>query len=363
MVSELGIKTVIIEALAARFTLRLDRLVKYFASFIRVIRATRSAVICEAPDVVHANSIRGGLVMSVATMGLGMPVVWHAHDLLPRHLLSTAIRLLACASRRNHVIAVSHAVAKSFSGSLPRWLQRRTPVTTIHNAVDLDRFQPNASSREAVRHELTIRKSSFLIGSVGQLTARKGQLELIKAFVEVSHKHPEALLLIVGEALFNRDEEYAALLLGEAESSGVADRIRFLGPREDVPAIMRALDLLVVNSQTEPFGLTVIEAMASGTPVAASAVDGITEIIQHGKSGWLISDRRQESLVTAMNTLIQNLSLRQGFSDTGTREVRARFSTERFMKETQSFYRGLLARGKMPQYDFKRNLKTELSAD
>src|SRR6266480_3886559 len=85
MAKNLDARVVSIEPLAARFTLRVDRLVQYFVSFVRVIRATRAAVVSEAPDVVHANSIRGGLVMSAATVGLDAPVIWHVHDMLPRH--------------------------------------------------------------------------------------------------------------------------------------------------------------------------------------------------------------------------------------------------------------------------------------
>src|SRR5436190_18882140 len=74
MTTDLGIKTVGLNPLAARFTWRADHLIRYVGSFVRVIRAARAAVVKEAPDIIHANSIRAGLVMSAATVGLGMPV-------------------------------------------------------------------------------------------------------------------------------------------------------------------------------------------------------------------------------------------------------------------------------------------------
>src|SRR5437764_2825120 len=124
MINDLRIKTAGMDPLAARFTWRPDRLIRYFASFARVIRMARAAVVREAPDLIHANSIRAGLVMSAATVGLGIPIVWHAHDLLPRHPLSTVIRLFALASRRNLIIAVSRAVSDRFRGELLRWFPR-----------------------------------------------------------------------------------------------------------------------------------------------------------------------------------------------------------------------------------------------
>jgi glycosyltransferase involved in cell wall biosynthesis len=363
LVNELGIKTAGMKPLAARFTWRPDRLIRYFASFARVIDAARAAVVRETPDLIHANSIRAGLVMSAATVGLGMPIVWHAHDLLPRHPLSMAIRLFALASCRNRIIAVSQAVANRFRGTLLSWFPRRVPVTTIHNAVDPQRFQPNLENRHELRRALGIKESQLLVGTVGQLTPRKGQLEVIEAFTEVAREIPDAVLLIVGQAIFNRDAEYAASLARAAQASNLPDQIQLLGPREDVPALMRAFDLLIVNSRSEPFGLTIVEAMLSGTPVLAAAVDGIPEIVRHGESGWLIDGRDQRSLAEAMLTLLRDQNLRRKLATNGRRDAIARFSIERFSTEIQTFYRGILETGPTPHHESARNLEVKLSAD
>lgn len=339
MLADLRVRSANINQLAARFTWRPDRLVRYFTSFLGVISMARATVVREAPDLIHANSIRAGLVMSAATVGLRIPIVWHAHDLLPRHPLSTAIRLFALASPRNRIIAVSQAVADRFRGRLLHWFSRRVPITTIHNAVDTTRFQPNSEDRRELRRALGIQEGQLLVGTVGQLTPRKGQLEVIQAFSEMVREIPDAVLMIVGEPIFNRDEDYAASLVRATNLSSVPDQIRFLGPREDVPSLMRAFDLLVVNSHSEPFGLTVVEAMLSGTPVLAAAVDGIPEIIRHGESGWLIDGRDQSSLAEAMLTLLRNQSLRENLSRNGRREAIRSFSVARYMGDIQSFYR------------------------
>lgn len=343
-INDLRIKTVGMDPLAARFTWRPDRLIRYFASFTRVIPLARAAIVKEMPDLIHANSIRAGLVMSAATVGLGVPIVWHAHDLLPRHPLSTAIRLVALASRRNRIIAVSQAVADRFRGVLLRRFRRRVPITTIHNAVDPGRFQPDLKSRHELRRALGIKESQLLVGTVGQLTPRKGQLEVIEAFTEVTREIPDAVLLIVGEPIFNRDAEYAACLVRAAHASKVPDQIRLLGPREDVPALMRAFDLLIVNSHSEPFGLTIVEAMFSGTPVLAAAVDGIPEIVRHGESGWLIDGRDRTLLAEATLTLLRDQNLRRKLASNGRRDAIARFSIERFISEMESLYRSILER-------------------
>ena len=98
MVRDLSVRTIGLAQLEARFTLSVRRLFQYLASFARVISDARALIIDEQPDIIHANSIRAGLVMSAASFGLATPVIWHAHDILPRHPLSIAIRFFACAS-------------------------------------------------------------------------------------------------------------------------------------------------------------------------------------------------------------------------------------------------------------------------
>jgi len=364
MINGLRIKTAGMDSLAARFTWRPDRLIRYFASFARVIRMARAEVVRETPDLIHGNSIRAGLVMSAATVGLGIPVVWHAHDLLPRHPLSTAIRLFALASRRNRIIAVSQAVSDRFRGALLRWFPRRVRVTTIHNAVDPERFQPNSENRFELRRALGIKESQLVVGTVGQLTPRKGQLEMIEAFTEVVREIPDAVLLIVGQPIFNRDADYAASLVRAASTSKAPDQIRLLGPREDVPALMRAFDLLVVNSRSEPFGLTIVEAMLSGTPVLAAAVDGIPEIIRHGENGWLVKACDQRKLAAGLLALLSDAHLRYRLKSEARHDAIARFSIARFISEVGSVYREVTSRhGRVSQPEKGKGFEVKLSAD
>jgi L-malate glycosyltransferase len=328
--------------LDARFTWRPDRILSYLISFARVITRARTLVVEESPDVIHANSIRAGLVMAAATVGLKVPVVWHAHDILPRHPLSSAVRIFAALTSRNHILAVSHAVATRFRGILLRPLPGRVPIEVIHNAVDLDRFQPNSEARHQIRCELNLSDTQLVVGIVGQLTPRKGQLELIEAFAEVARKTPGAILLIVGEALFNRDDEYGEELKRAAASLGVTNRVRFLGARDDVPALMRGLDLLVMNSQEEPFGLTVLEGLACGIAVLATSVGGTPEMIRHAENGWLVNRGDHHDLVRGLFELLQAEPLRRQLGSRGRRDAIARFSIERFMTEVLTLYRVVL---------------------
>ena len=359
MIDAAGVRRLGIKPLQARFTLRPDRLIKYVASFLSLLWAARSAVTAEAPDLVHANSIRAGLLMSAATVGLRIPIVWHVHDLLPRHPVSSAVRFYACASRRTRMVAVSQAVADRFQGKLTRGFRDRIEV--IHNAVDTDRFFPDAARRRQFRAELNA-DSARLIGIIGQLTPRKGQLELIQAFNELAREFSDIQLLIIGEALFDHDRAYVALMMDQARSGGCTDRIHFLGSREDVPEIVRALDVLVVNSQAEPFGLTVIEGMAAGTAVLATAVDGIKEIMRDNESGRLLRSLNLKALRDSLRELLSDAALRQRLGEQGRQDVVRRFASDRFLKEIQKAYY-LAQRRDGAVANQQTNLTPKLSAD
>jgi glycosyltransferase involved in cell wall biosynthesis len=281
------------------------------------------------------------LVATAATIGLGTPVVWHLHDLLPRHPLSTAIRTFAALSRRTRMIAVSEAVSRNFCGRFSRLLRDR--VSVILNSIDLNKFQLDETAGRALRAELRYRKSDLAIGIVGQLTPRKGQLELLNAFSKALDKVPNSILLIVGAPLFNSDHEYLELLKHTSAELGITNKVRLLGARDDISRIMQGLDLLVVNSAAEPFGLVILEAMACGTPVLATAVDGIPEIIRHQENGWLVPARDERALAEAIVHLHQRLLLRERLAQQAKPEVAERFSVERYMTELQDFYRSGVA--------------------
>jgi glycosyltransferase involved in cell wall biosynthesis len=351
MLEDLKVKTRSLQPLQARFTWRPDLMIRYLASFVQVIRCARRVVIDEAPDAIHANSIRAGMVMAAATMGMDIPVIWHAHDILPHHPLSTAIRLFAAVTNRNRIVGVSKAVSDRFRGVILRPMKRRVPIQVIHNAVDLERFQSNAKVRYETRRTLGLKDNQLVVGTVGQLTPRKGQLELIRAFSRTKQDVKDAVLLVVGAALFNRDDRYVEQLQREAVSLGVADDVCFLGPREDIPQLLQGIDLLVVNSHEEPFALTVLEGLSSGTAVLATAVGGIPEMIRHGQNGWLVPARNHNALVDAMGTLLRDEILRSRLGRNGRHEATSRFSMERYLREVENLYAGVVKRDQADDQD------------
>lgn len=334
MAGALEVRTESLAQLEARFTWRVTDLLGYLKSFTRVISDFRRVVLKMQPDLIHANSVRAGLVATAATIDLGIPVAWHVHDLLPRHPLSTFIRLAAACSRRTRAIAISEAVAHSFLGRFSWMMRNRLDV--ILNAIDSHKFEAGETARDAIREELGIKADVWVLGIVGQLAARKGQLELIRAIARSGLSNLQ--LLIVGAPLFAHDREYARALEAETKLAGLSERVHFLGSRDDISAIMKALDLLVVNSSAEPFGLVVLEAMSCGTPVLATKAGGVPEIIKHGEDGWLVPARDEQALTEAIVYLSTHSDVRARLAEQGEQRVKLRFTLDRFMNELQRFY-------------------------
>jgi L-malate glycosyltransferase len=336
---ELSVPVRQVDLLHARFTWRPDQLIKYLNSFFRLVFLLRRQIAAANPDVIHANTIRAGLVATTATLGMKMPVIWHLHDILPRHPLSVIIRWYATLSARTHMIAVSRAVATSFCTGWLRRLNAETKTHIIHNGIDLRKFTSDAAERARVRAELGLREEQFAIGIVGQVTQRKGQLELIKAFAAAQARIPQAVLLVVGGPLFNQDHKYLRELERTAVELGVGAQVKFTGVRKDIPAVMQALDLLVLNSKVEPFSLVLLEAMACGAPILATAVNGVPELILHHVNGWLVPPCNEAALTEGLVTLGNNPELRARLSLTGQRDVAPSFATERYLAQIESLYK------------------------
>jgi glycosyltransferase involved in cell wall biosynthesis len=334
MVKALKVPWIYTPPLQARFTWRPDRLLQYAASLWKSIHATRKSIIRLNPDLVHANSLRAGLVATFATIGTGRTVLWHVHDILPKHPLSNAVRLLACLSKRTRIVAVSHSAARAFCGGLPF----KNRVQTVHNGVDLARFPLKTPHSSTFRHEVGVPDGAFLVSAVGQICARKGLLELVDAFASIYTRALRMHLAIVGKVVFAHEEEYRLLLARKVISAGVADRVHFTGERGDVDNVLQGSDLLVLNSWEEPFGLVLVEAMSCGTPVLATRVGGVPEIVRDSENGWLVEKGDTAGLASKLLDLSQNKDMLVEAAQFARKFTCPQFSVERFQYNLHRFY-------------------------
>ncbi len=334
---ETGTPVRVTRSLHARFTWRPDRLIHSLQSFYTVIQSFRRQVAEENPDLIHANSIPAGLVATTATLGMGLPVIWHLHGMLPRHPLSTLIRWYAALSARTYLLAPARVVIDRFRGP---WLRRlglgARRARVVQNGIALRRFVRDVTCGQRLRRDLGIAPGTFVAGIVGPIRPHRGHLALIEAFAAAELN--DAALLIAGPASLSDDQRYVDQLKRRVDELGLADRVRFLAAHRPAATVLQSLDLLILGADGEPGSVAVLEAMACGVPVAAAAVDGIVEIIEHGKTGWLMPPNDAASLVKTLRAFRFNRELRRRLALAASRICVARFTAESYLGDVKEYY-------------------------
>jgi L-malate glycosyltransferase len=330
-----GITHLGVDELRARFTMNPLLLVKYVGSALRGIWQVRRQVRRAAPDIVHANSTRAGMVASIATVGNRTPVVWHIHDQLKKHPITAATGFLLRSSCRNSVVAVSRATAEGVRGIA----DSRVPITVVHNGVDCALYDPRPEEIERFLQKENLSESTFRVAMVGQITPRKGQLEAIQTFARfVKTNTPRAQLLVVGKPVFNRDDLYHQRLLDEVRRLGIEHNVRFLGQRADIPVILRSVHMLMMNSSSEPFSVVLLEACASATPVLASAVDGVPELIIDGETGRLFRYGDADAMLLGLRQMESDRNHTKALGLAARERAARYFSQDRFLREIRQLY-------------------------
>jgi len=306
-------------------------------------------------ELVHANSIRAGIVLGLARLsplpglrlGRAVPSVVHVRDCLPPGAASAAtLRLIAATATT--VIANSAYTAESVRTAAP---QARLEV--VHNPVDLKRFDPLALDRASARARLgEAGRRRVLLGVVAQLSPWKGQDTAIEALGALQREGIDAQLLLIGSAKFVEratrfdNEAYVSALHELAAREGVAEHVSWLGEREDVPELMRALDVLLLPSWEEPFGRAVIEAMALEVPVIATDVGGPREIVREGREGLLLPPREPARWASAIARLAEDPQLAAQMGRAGRERAQLQFTTERHVRATLDVYERAIARSR-----------------
>jgi glycosyltransferase involved in cell wall biosynthesis len=266
----------------------------------------------------------------VAARMLNLPCVWHAQDLVSERHFGLYRRLFgrAAAVLATRIIADGAPIKRQLPASL------QAKVEVIHNGVAPEQFCiPDA--RDQVRAEFGIPEDALMVGSVGRFTPWKGQRELLRSFARVAETIPDAYLLLVGTAVFD-NPRYEGELRRLAEETGLAERVIFAGFRDDLGRIFSAMDVLAYTSlEKDTSPLAILSAMAAGLPIVAFEIEGISEILNHGRDALLVSVGNLDALTQALSTLLGDKFLRETLGRSARRKLDARFSLEQHHRNMQ----------------------------
>ncbi|MCG8512232.1 MAG: glycosyltransferase family 4 protein, partial [Rhodospirillales bacterium] len=274
-------------------------------------------------DCLYANSLTAMIVCSLAGRWTRQPVIWHVHDILTReHFSAINLRVCRIAARLGvtRAIANSHATADAFR----QRISQRIPVDVIYNGIDERRFVDLPPAN--------LKRERCVIGVFGRLAPWKGQHVLLKALTHL----PDTELMIVGDALFG-ETDYVERLHKYVDEHDLTDRVRFMGFRDDIPELLAQCDIVAHTSTApEPFGRVVVEAMLAGRPIVATRAGGVPELVEHGRTGILVSAGDADALAAALSDLIKDTNKRYALAEAGQRNALKRFTLRQILQQWNS---------------------------
>jgi glycosyltransferase involved in cell wall biosynthesis len=310
-------------------------------TLLRLVRRIRAHRI----EVMHLTDFGACTFGRLAGLATGVPAIVqiishhsvHTHRGYPRYV-EWAYRSLARFTAR--ALAISESVrcfARDKMGFTPQQLEVLYYPLPQHSFTAGD---PAAAS--ALRERYGIAPGAPVVGAVTRLFPVKGMKYLIAAFAAIHRDEPDSWLVLVGTG----PEE--AALRAQCAELGFADRVIFAGFQRNVEDYVRMFDVAVVPSLEEGFGLVAVESMALGTPVVASRIDGLLEVIEHGVSGWLVEPADPKAIHGAVVQLLRDAPLRQRLGE-GGRHAAQRFSLDRYVGRLTELYEELATDRSVPR--------------
>ncbi|MFZ5634581.1 MAG: glycosyltransferase [Bacillota bacterium] len=305
-----------------------------------ILTKMKDLIVREKIDIVHTHGVRANLVGRLAARMAGVEtVVTTVHSLLVQDYPDLFSRLanmfIERASRglTTHFIAVSGGLQKAL-------IQQGVPeqkITVIYNGLNPDLFREAGSSAGRWREKAGFEPGTQLVAVVGRLHPVKGHRYFLKSAAEVLKERKDVHFLVVGSGPErNRLEEYTRKL-------GISDYVTFTGFVADVSGLMPDLNLLIVPSLWEGFGLTALEAMAVGVPVVATSVGGLPEIVEHCTTGLLVPPADEAGLTRGIIWMLDHPQEAVEMAAAARTMVERKFTASAMARRTEDLYRRLEA--------------------
>jgi glycosyltransferase involved in cell wall biosynthesis len=240
-------------------------------------------------------------------------------------------------SKHSNLVAVSHDLKQFLINEININSHR---ISVLPNGIDISKFEHSPSIRKQTRAELGIREDQVLIGAIGNLYPVKGHTYLLAAAALVCKEYPEAVFLIAGRGELEHE------LKSQAAELGIDRNLLFLGFRDDVHHLLQAMDVFAMSSLSEGLPVSILEAMASKTPVVSTDVGGIKEVIKHKETGFLVLPQSHGSLAEGLMTCLREEKLRKKIVSNAYNLVNQKHSLASMLEEYEKLYQSLGQGGK-----------------
>jgi glycosyltransferase involved in cell wall biosynthesis len=281
-------------------------------------------------ELVHANSAAAGFAALKVCQRMKLPLVYTAHGVFDHNEKEKAL------AKADKIICVSDFLRQ-------RCLANGVPedkLITIYNGIDLSQFVPVSGQASRTREQLGIKETDFVIGIVSRIKNlhAKGHGDILQMLYKYkSQQTNNWRLLVVGKG------NGLSKLKREVQKLGLCEQVCFAGHSTEVPQLMQGMDLLLLPSKFETFGLVLVEAMAMAKPAIAYAVGGTPEAIEDGSTGFLIPRGDIDAMYDKINMLYHNRELISTIGNNGVHRVRKLFDSEVMVDQLLEIYTEVLA--------------------
>ena len=230
----------------------------------------------------------------------------------------------------DHLLANSLSTKKTLLEDAP-WLNPAR-IEVVYKGIDPQSYLENPEQGVVLRRELGIAAATPVVGFVGQIIERKAIPDIVQCIPLVVQQLPQVKFLFVGEGVLKE------FLLTKTRELGVSEHVVYAGFRKDIPAVMKAIDVLILPSIVEGFGYVLIEAMAAAKPVVATNVSSIPEIVQHNETGLLVGVHQPQQLAQAIVAILQDENLARRMGQTGREVMLEKFTLERMLSHFEAIF-------------------------
>lgn len=292
------------------------------------VQVLKSLMASTRPRVIHVNDIWWVPQVLRASRQFPIPVVAHV-----RQELEPSKAILYELNNVVRVFAVSNHIRRALQAGKVATHQ----VQTLYSGLDLDRYSLNANGSQ-IRRTLGISDGGLMVGTIANLFPRKGYDVMLQAMPSIIAAFPHTHYLIIGKG----EGAYERRLRSDVTRLRLEGHVHFLGFQSDVSAYVAMLDVYVQPSRIEGLCLAVLEAMAMEKPVVAADVGGLSEGVQHQRTGLLVRSDDAQALAQTVCTLLSDPERRRAFGVRGRRRVEEQFTVARMMDELISGYENVL---------------------
>lgn len=281
-------------------------------------------------NLVHANHEFANRHAWLAARIAGVPQICHV-----RNIQTTASFRGCWLALAPVLIANSKATERSYIAQI-RTSQRSR---VIYNGVDLSVLDGGRTKKET----FGFGKDQFVIAQVGRLAPEKGVHIFVEAMASVATRYPHARAIVVGDAAVYGSESYANEVKRSVSRLGLTEKVVFTGFVDDIRSVYGAIDLLVQPSTCEPFGRTLVEAMAMKVPVIATNCGGAVEVVEDGVTGLLVPPGEASSLAEVIVKIIENREFGIRLGLRGRKRAEEVFSIEKHVARIEDTYAEVLS--------------------